>query len=85
MYAIRSYYELYVNETGQKVGRGAPLLAIYSPELVSAQEEFLLAKRNFSSLSTSPFPEIADGAKRLLEASRRRLKLWDITDRNNFV
>jgi len=84
-YSVNSKIEgwiekLYVNETGQKVGKGTPLLAIYSPELVSAQEEFLLAKRNFSSLSASPFPEIADGAKRLLEASRRRLKLWDITD-----
>ncbi len=72
---------LHINETGQFVKKGAPLLEIYSPALVSAQEEFLLALNNSRSLAESPFPEIAEGAKRLLEASRRRLKLWDISDR----
>ena len=72
---------LYVNETGQFVKKGSALLAIYSPALVSAQEEFLLAQNNSQSLSQSPFPSIADGAKRLLDASRRRLKLWDISER----
>ena len=72
---------LYVNETGQFVKKGSALLEIYSPALVSAQEEFLLARNNSQSLSQSPFPSIADGANRLLESSRRRLKLWDISDR----
>ena len=72
---------LFANETGQFVRKGSPLLEIYSPALVSAQEEFLLARNNNISLAQSPFPSIADGASRLLEASRRRLKLWDISDR----
>ena len=72
---------LHVNQTGQFVKKGAPLLEIYSPALVSAQEEFLLARNNSIALVDSPFPEIVDGAKRLLDASRRRLKLWDISDR----
>ncbi len=72
---------LYVNETGQFVKKGSALLAIYSPALVSAQEEFLLARNNSLSLADSPFPSIADGAKRLQDASRRRLKLWDISSR----
>lgn len=72
---------LYVNETGQFVKKGSALLEIYSPALVSAQEEFLLASNNSKSLSKSPFPSIADGATRLLESSRRRLKLWDVSDR----
>ncbi len=72
---------LYVNETGQFVKKGSPLLEIYSPALVSAQEEFLLARNNSQALAESPFPAIADGAIRLLESSRRRLKLWDISDR----
>lgn len=71
---------LYVNETGQFVKKGSALLEIYSPALVSAQEEFLLARNNSQSLVKSPFPSIADGAKRLLESSRRRLKLWDISE-----
>ena len=72
---------LYINETGQFVKKGSALLEIYSPELVSAQEEFLLARNNSQSLAQSPFPSIADGANRLLESSRRRLKLWDISER----
>jgi Cu(I)/Ag(I) efflux system membrane fusion protein/cobalt-zinc-cadmium efflux system membrane fusion protein len=72
---------LHVNETGQVVKKGAPLLEIYSPALVSAQEEFLLARNNNITLAESPFPVIADGAKRLQDASRRRLKLWDISER----
>jgi Cu(I)/Ag(I) efflux system membrane fusion protein/cobalt-zinc-cadmium efflux system membrane fusion protein len=72
---------LYVNETGQHVKKGSPLLEIYSPALVSAQEEFLLARDNSAALAKSPFPAIADGAKRLLDSSRRRLSLWDISDR----
>ncbi len=72
---------LYVNETGQFVKKGSALLEIYSPALVSAQEEFLLARNNSLSLAKSPFPSIADGAKRLLDSSRRRLKLWDISNR----
>jgi len=72
--------KLYVNETGQFVKQDKPLLEIYSPDLVSAQEEFLLALGNSAALADSPFPSIAIGAKRLLDASRRRLKLWDISD-----
>jgi len=71
--------KLYVNETGQFVKKGQKLLEIYSPELVSAQEEFLLALNNRSALASSSFPEIAEGANRLLESSRRRLQLWDIS------
>jgi Cu(I)/Ag(I) efflux system membrane fusion protein/cobalt-zinc-cadmium efflux system membrane fusion protein len=72
---------LYVNQTGQTVKKGDRLLDIYSPDLVSAQEEFLLALRNKESLSQSNFPEITAGAVRLLASSRQRLKLWDVSDR----
>ncbi|WP_020675438.1 efflux RND transporter periplasmic adaptor subunit [Geopsychrobacter electrodiphilus] len=71
--------KLYVNEKGQKVKQGQPLLEIYSPELVTAQQELILAKQNLAGLSKSSFPEIVEGAKRLLEASRSRLSLWDIS------
>jgi Cu(I)/Ag(I) efflux system membrane fusion protein/cobalt-zinc-cadmium efflux system membrane fusion protein len=73
--------KLHVNQTGQQVEKGQPLLEIYSPELVTAQQELILAKQNLAALSGSGFPEIADGAKRLLEASRQRLSLWDVSDR----
>jgi RND family efflux transporter MFP subunit len=70
---------LYVNATGDPVRRGQTLLSIYSPDLVSAQEEYLLAQRNLKTLEKSPYPEMVDGARRLSEASRRRLEYFDIS------
>ncbi len=71
---------LYVDETGQFVKKGQPMLTIYSPDLVSAQQEYLLALHNQAALKDSPFPEIAKGGQSLLAASYRRLKYWDISD-----
>lgn len=73
--------KLYVAETGAQVKKGQPLLEIYSPELVSAQQEYLLALSSSEKLVKSSVTSIAEGAQRLLDASRRRLKLWDISDR----
>ena len=47
---------LYVNATGDPVRRGQTLLSIYSPDLVSAQDEYLLALRNLKDLEKSPVP-----------------------------
>jgi len=55
---------LYADYVGKRVERGEPLLALYSPDLVSAQEEYLLARRLKDDT-------LAAGAK-------RRLELWDI-------
>jgi RND family efflux transporter MFP subunit len=70
---------LYINATGDPVRRGQTLLSIYSPDLVSAQEEYLLALRNLTSLEKSPVKEMAAGARRLATASRRRLLYFDIS------
>lgn len=71
--------ELYVDYTGKMVHKGQPLLSIYSPELVSAQEELLLALKAKKILSASPITDVAEGGERLLQGARRRLQLWDIT------
>jgi RND family efflux transporter MFP subunit len=70
---------LYVDFTGQTVERGDALLEIYSPELVTAQEELLLAARMKASVGDSSIESVADGADRLFESARRRLEYWDIT------
>jgi RND family efflux transporter MFP subunit len=70
---------LYINATGDPVRRGQTLLSIYSPDLVSAQDEYLLALRNLKNLEKSPYPELVDGARRLAEASRRRLEYFDVS------
>jgi Cu(I)/Ag(I) efflux system membrane fusion protein/cobalt-zinc-cadmium efflux system membrane fusion protein len=72
--------KLYVQFEGEVVRRGQPLFDIYSPELVSAQEEYLLALRQYENLSSSAYPSIRQGAERLLQASRTRLLYWDHTD-----
>ncbi|MXY96846.1 MAG: efflux RND transporter periplasmic adaptor subunit, partial [Gemmatimonadetes bacterium] len=71
--------KLYVNETGQQVAEGDPMLDIYSPELVAAQEEHLLAFQNVKNLENSTFENITRGASSLLDASKRRLLYWDVT------
>ena len=70
---------LYVNATGDPVRKGQTLVSIYSPELVASQEEYLLAVRNLKAMQKSPVKEMVDGARRLAEASRRRLAYFDIS------
>ena len=70
---------LYVDFTGQVVRAGQPLVEIYSPALVSAQEELLLAAELDQSLGESAVPGMA-GASNLAEVARRRLRLWDISE-----
>ncbi|MBI2882496.1 MAG: efflux RND transporter periplasmic adaptor subunit [Candidatus Methylomirabilis oxyfera] len=70
---------LYVDFTGKFVKKGDPLFTIYSPELLSTQEEYLLALQAKKEIGGSPFSRVAAAGNSLLEAARRRLLLWDIT------
>jgi len=63
--------KLYFNYTGQKVKKGDMLLEFYSPKLISAEEEFLLAKKMADKMK-----EVRRTS--LVELSRRRLQLWDV-------
>jgi len=71
---------VYVDFTGQLVKKNQPLVDVYSPELVATQDEYLLALRAHDRLGDSSFKDVANGANSLLEAARRRLELWDVTD-----
>lgn len=71
---------LYVDFTGKPVSRGQPLLEIYSPELVSAQEEFLLARRLGEKIGNSGVEGVSEETTDLLESAKRRLRYWDISD-----
>ena len=70
--------QLIVNATGQHVVQGQPLLTIYSPMLVTAQEELLLAKRLGVDVAGAT-GDARRGASDLLMSSRRRLAYWDIS------
>lgn len=72
--------KLYVNVTGQPVKRGQRLLELYSPELVSTQEEYLLALRYQKAMSGSEVKEALAGSSVLVESAQRRLRYWDISD-----
>src|SRR5574341_740718 len=72
--------KLYVDKTGELVKKGQPLLEIYAPELVSTQEEYLIALKNFQNLQSSSFPEAKKGAEQLLKSTKRRLLNWDISE-----
>jgi len=74
--------KLHVEYEGEMVKRGQPLLEIYSPELVSTQEELLLAARYRESTGGSPFADVKSGGDDLFRATRRRLELWDVPDRD---
>lgn len=68
---------LLVSTTGQPVSVGQPLLTIYSPTLVQAQEELFLAKRLEGDV-TAASGDAQRSARDLVEAARRRLAYWDI-------
>jgi Cu(I)/Ag(I) efflux system membrane fusion protein len=70
--------ELFVDATGVTVRRGQPLLTLYSPMLVAAQEE-LLAARRLATAVDSTDQEAWRNAQALVEAARRRLAYWDIS------
>lgn len=70
---------LFVSATGDHVKKGQQLFTIYSPDLVATQEEYLLALQGRKQMGESEFPEVARGSQDLLEATKRRFQLWDIT------
>ncbi|MAK42648.1 MULTISPECIES: efflux RND transporter periplasmic adaptor subunit [unclassified Spongiibacter] len=72
--------EIRVDKTGQNVADDDILLSIYSPKLVSAQQEYLLALNNLTALEKSPFDEIKQGARDLVKSSRERLQLLDVPE-----
>ena len=72
--------QLFVSATGDHVKKGQSLFTIYSPDLVASQEEYLLALQGRKQMGESEVPEVARGSKDLLEATKRRFQLWDVTD-----
>jgi Cu(I)/Ag(I) efflux system membrane fusion protein len=71
--------KLYVNFTGQMVNRGDHLAALYSPELVATQQEYILAYGAQQRLGQSGIASVAKGGTDLLEAARQRLLFWDVS------
>jgi len=71
---------VYLDFVGKLVEKGQPLISIYSPDLVSTQQELLIAKKAKDYLGDNPVKEVASGAISLYESTRDRLRLWDISE-----
>jgi RND family efflux transporter MFP subunit len=72
--------KIFVDSIGQLVHKGDRLFTLYSPDLVAAEEEYLIAKRGNVKLASSSIEEIRQGAASLLSSSRQKLKLLDVSN-----
>jgi RND family efflux transporter MFP subunit len=70
--------ELHVDYTGQPIQKGQPLFAFFSPELLTTQNEYLLALKTRDQVKESAIADARDYADRVVEAARQRLRLWDL-------
>jgi len=72
--------QLYVNFVGQPVRRGQPLAAIFSPDLLAAQQELLVASRLSGTVAGSSIPGVPGNTIDLVAAAKQRLRLWDVSE-----
>jgi Cu(I)/Ag(I) efflux system membrane fusion protein len=70
---------LYVNTTGQTVSKGQPLMDIYSPDLITAQQEYLIAVSGMQSAEDGS-AEARASMHRLMESALQRLRNWGISE-----
>jgi multidrug efflux pump subunit AcrA (membrane-fusion protein) len=69
---------VFADQTWQYVKQGDPIFTIYSPDLASAENEYLLAARQAKALAKSSVDGVADGAASMVSASLERLKLFGV-------
>ncbi|MBI4486450.1 MAG: efflux RND transporter periplasmic adaptor subunit [Acidobacteria bacterium] len=70
--------DLFVNYTGRAVSRGEPLFTLYSPDLLTTQQEYLLALKTRDQLRQSQIADVRERAERLVDSARMRIALWDL-------
>ena len=71
---------LHVNTTGQHVAQGAPLMEVYSPDLITAQQEYLIAAKGIEAVSEGS-AQVQASMQRLKAGALERLRNWDISER----
>lgn len=69
---------VYVDATYDHVTQGQPLFTIYSPDLVTTEREYLVAKRNRDAVASSQVAGVAAGAQAILDAAVARLRQWNL-------
>jgi Cu(I)/Ag(I) efflux system membrane fusion protein len=73
--------DLFVNFTGEEVQKGDPLVYLYSPELLTAQEELLQAILTKEELQESSIPIMRETASKTVKAAKEKLRLWGLTEK----
>ncbi len=73
--------KLHVAFTGAPVEKGEPVFTVYSPELFSAENEYLIAWRGLEEMKGEASEEQRRTGTNLLRSARRRLELWEISDK----
>ena len=71
--------DLHIDFTGIKVRKGDELLSIYSPELVTAQEEYLTALKSIEELQNTEYAELRRSVEQTLIAAKSKLELYGLT------
>lgn len=71
--------DLLVDYTGVRVQKGDPMVKLYSPELLSAQEELLQAIGGMADISRSNVESLRLSAAGTVEAARDKLRLWGLS------
>lgn len=72
--------KVFADATYQYVRKGQPLFTIYSQDLVSTEQEFLLALKNHKTLPKTQSGTASEEADWLLDAARQRLRQWNVSD-----
>lgn len=73
--------KVYVDATYDYVKEGQPLFTIYSPDLVTTEREYLVAKQNRDAVASSQVAGVATGAQAILDAAVARLQQWNLPER----
>jgi RND family efflux transporter MFP subunit len=68
----------FVGSTYEYIRKGQPLFTIHSPDLVTTEQEYLIARRNQNALGQSSVPGVAAGSATLIDDATGRLQHWQI-------
>lgn len=72
--------KLHVNTVGSYVNKDKPVAEVYSPDLLSTQQEYLLAVKSRNQLKNSPIPAISQNGDGLVQSAKQRLMLFGVKE-----
>jgi len=72
--------KLFARTVGGHIRRGAPMLEVYSEDLIAAQEEYLIALKTVKSMEAAGYPDLAESSRRLAASTERKMRLLGLTD-----